>query len=108
MTAMKWETAATTIIHGCGWTEARLMGGAMSEQTRIVHEPAGRWLGVTGSFLHGGVSLHAGFIQPDGTYGDAVVSYTEGGSASIWFAADDRLVAAAHQLWQQLDNTEHP
>lgn len=99
MTKSVWERAADLIIEGCGWTGvARTTGGALSEQIRIVHEPDGRWLGITGSLFHGGVTLFVGRIKDDGTFADP-----EANSDQLYGLDGDRLVAETLKLLQRLE-----
>lgn len=95
-----WVQAAELITEGCGWTgTARTMGGALSEQIRIVREPDGRWLGITGSPFHAGVTLHVGRTNADGSYADA-----EAESDVLYGLNAGRLVAATRELWARLDD----
>jgi hypothetical protein len=95
-----WVRAADLIIDGCGWRgSARTGGGALSEQIRIVHEPDARWLGITGSVFHGGVTLFAGRINADGTFADAEAH------ADAYGLDAGQLVAATRGLWERLDDS---
>ena len=94
------EQIADRITEGMGWQgQVRLLGGAMSEQKRVVHDGEGRWVGVTASFAAPRVcSLHAGLITPDGTFAAPAAH-----SGPVAAEDTDELTATVRQLWAQLD-----
>ncbi|MEU6664271.1 2'-5' RNA ligase family protein [Streptomyces sp. NPDC046821] len=92
---------AQTIINVMGWQTATSSTWVSPEMERIEHRGDQRWIGVSSSLMHTGVSLSAGRIH-DGQYASP-----EARSSGRLDGSDQAALAlAVRRLWERLDGLE--